>query len=77
MDGGGIYNNASGTVALTGGTFSGNSAGWNGGALSNAGTATLSDCTISGNTAGAGGGLYGLQGTSSLYGVTRHCQRRR
>ena len=45
-----MFNNV-GTATLTNCTVSGNSAGIDGGGLSNDGTATLTNCTVSGNSA--------------------------
>jgi len=48
-------------------TFSGNSAGVNGGAIWNIGTATVSYSTFSGNSASSGGGIYEYEyGTLTL-----------
>jgi predicted outer membrane repeat protein len=58
-DGGGIFNDASGTLDVHGSTFSGNTASDSGGALYNAGTATAQQSTLSGNSAGSdGGGIF-------------------
>src|SRR5216684_3123297 len=54
--GGGIYNN--GTVAISNGTLSGNSAGYGGGGILNGGTLTISNSTLSGNSADFDGGIF-------------------
>jgi predicted outer membrane repeat protein len=68
-DGGAILNDTSGTVTVSGCSFSGNSVyfsgpfGGSGGAVSNFGTMTLSNCTLSGNSAYFSGG--GIENTDT------------
>src|SRR5262249_7874435 len=57
--GGGLDN--AGTVTITGSTFTGNSATWDGGAIDNAdnqgnGPVTVTSCTLTGSTVKVGGG---------------------
>ena len=75
-DGGGIYNDSTGTLTLSNVTITDNkindTAGqFSGGGIANAGTLTLSNATISGNTilapAAAGGSGGGISNTGSLY----------
>jgi hypothetical protein len=73
--GGGIYNDATGTMTLTNSTVSGNSASLFalvGGGISNHGTMTLRDSTVSGNNAiERGGGIYNSStGTGTLTNST-------
>jgi len=59
--GGGLFNDQNGTVAITGGLFTNNTAATDGGAIYNdrSGTIDLANANLSGNTAGRdGGGLY-------------------
>ncbi|MGO9914062.1 MAG: choice-of-anchor Q domain-containing protein [Isosphaeraceae bacterium] len=64
--GGGIANEASGVLSLTGNVnVTGDSALTNGGGLMNAGSLTLLHSSIAGNTASVGGGIYN-SGTLSL-----------
>lgn len=64
-DGGGIYNG--GTLTISGGTISDNTA-TNGGGIYNGGTLKMSAGTVGGNTAsGEGGGVYN-SGTMFMYG---------
>ena len=60
--GGGILNN--GTLALTNGTVSGNTA-FYGGGIFNVGTLTLTNSTVSGNSGSDGAGIYNI-GTLTL-----------
>src|SRR5216684_3814131 len=60
--GGGIYNN--GTVTISNGTLSGNSAGVGGGGIYNVGTVTISNSTLSGNSAPGGGSLANFNAAS-------------
>ncbi len=77
--GGGLENEKTGMLTLTGCTISGNTAGQlgDGGGLSNDGTVNLADCTLSSNTAmnngsgSSGGGLQnGFSGTANLTDCT-------
>ena len=69
--GGGVGQNAYGTLDLTGCTISGNFAAFGGGGLTTAGTATLTDCTISGNsTNGTGGGVLTSGGAHATPSTT-------
>ena len=63
--GGGIYN--TGTLALKGGTISGNKASLGGG-IQNTGTLKVSDSTICGNTGTYGGGIYNKSGKLTMSG---------
>jgi predicted outer membrane repeat protein len=68
-DGGGIYSvggTAVAMVTITNSTISGNSAGFEGGGITNYGSMTVSNCTISGNSAGAYGGGVQNDGTLTL-----------
>jgi len=57
-NGGGIFNNVSGTATITNSTISGNSGGYGGG-INNSGTLTVNNSTISGNSiSNQGGGIY-------------------
>ncbi|MFL6107345.1 MAG: beta strand repeat-containing protein [Marmoricola sp.] len=49
---------AAGTLTITGGTMSGNSATTGGGAIYNAGTLSMTGTTLSGNSSASGGALY-------------------
>ncbi len=64
--GGGVYNASSANLTVTGCTFTGNSAGEDGG-LSNLGTANLTDCALSANS---GGGVGNDAGTATLTDCT-------
>ena len=72
---GGAIHNQSGTLTISGSTFSGNTA-LNGGGLSNdLGSAFITNSTITGNTAsepttGTGGGIYNGGGTITLVNCT-------
>lgn len=57
-DGGGVYNQSTGSAVLVNTTISGNSSGGNGGAVLNLGTFTAANATIASNSAIAGGGVY-------------------
>jgi hypothetical protein len=61
--GGGVFNDVSGSLTLTGTVLSGNSAG-SGGGLANFGTASIVGGGVTGNMAGVGGGIanFGLLG---------------
>ena len=60
--GGGVYNNASGTLTMTGGRVSGNAVDYGGG-IFNHNIFVMADGTISGNTADTdGGGVYNFSG---------------
>ena len=66
-DGGGIYSVGGVSVAMvtvTNSTISGNSAGYEGGGITNYGAMTVINCTISGNSGGAYGG--GVQNDGTL-----------
>ncbi|MBP7864540.1 MAG: Ig-like domain repeat protein [Acidobacteria bacterium] len=65
--GGAIYNQ--GTLTVTAGTFSGNSA-CGGSAVANDGTAAFTNCTFSGNSAQFGGAVLNLSGTTTLLNCT-------
>ena len=59
--------NFRGTLTLTNSTVSGNSAGFNGGGVTNGGTAILTNSTVSGNSAGTeGGGVSNVDGSLTL-----------
>jgi fibronectin-binding autotransporter adhesin len=60
--GGGIVNNAGGTLAVFNSTFSGNKAQQTGGAIGNFGTATVVNSTFAGNLAGERGGAIANSG---------------
>jgi predicted outer membrane repeat protein len=62
--GGGILNH--GTLTVSGGTFSGNSAHEGGGIYSDGGTVTVSSSTLFGNAASYGGGMYNSGGTATV-----------
>ena len=71
--GGGIFNDAGGTLTLTNSTVSGNTASASGGGIAAfGGTMTLTNSTVSGNTAtdSAGGGIYAYGATSTLTNST-------
>jgi hypothetical protein len=52
-----VFSIANFTAAISGLTFSGNSAGFPGGGISNDGTLTVTDSAFTGNSAGFGGGI--------------------
>jgi len=54
-DGGGIYNESTGTVTLLNTTFSGNIAGWGGGSIFNVGTLNFANTIMANSTIGGGG----------------------
>jgi hypothetical protein len=56
VNGGGIFNEALGTVTVLDSTISGSSAAGHGGGIYNVGILSVENSTISGNSAGAGGG---------------------
>ena len=64
-NGGGILNDANGTITITDSTISGNTASFNGGGIrSQGGDLTITNSTISGNMASlSGGGIYTSGGT--------------
>ena len=66
-DGGGILN--SGTLVITNGTISGNTASRGGGIL-NAGLLTMRTTTVLGNMAGTGGGVYDAGGSTVITAST-------
>lgn len=71
-NGGGIYASASSTVAILGGTISGNTAtkaegvSRGGGLFTSAGSCSLQDVVISGNSADQGAGVYVNNGTTNV-----------
>jgi parallel beta-helix repeat protein/predicted outer membrane repeat protein len=69
--GGGMYND-DGSPTLTNVTFSGNSASYGGGGMSNdsSSSPTLTNVTFSGNSAPGGGGVYTVGGSPTLTNVT-------
>ena len=67
--GGGIENEATGTLIISDSTISGNTAGGSGGGIDNAGMLTLTNTTISGNSAASGGGISD-EGTLTAINVT-------
>ena len=66
-------------MIVTNSTVSGNTAGINGGGVSNGDTLTVTNSTISGNTAGDRGGAVYNTGTLTLTNstVSRQCVRAR
>ena len=69
-DGGGIKNNASGSLTITGGTISNCTSGAGGGAITNYGTATISGCTFSGNVCNTRGGAIWSNNSLNASGCT-------
>jgi predicted outer membrane repeat protein len=71
--GGGINNYNTGTLEVTGSTFTGNQSGWAGGAISQRGTsATIADCAFVENAALGGGG--GAMNAESGAVVIERCE---
>lgn len=69
--GGGIYNDAFGTLTLTSVTFRGNSAVFGGGIYNEtSGALTVTGATLSGNSASSGGGIYNAGTTASITNST-------
>jgi hypothetical protein len=66
--GGGIFNNA--TLTLANDTISGNSAAFGGGGVASAGPLTLTNCTIFANSSGTGGGGIANNSTLTISGST-------
>ena len=72
-NGGGIFNNSTGTVTLENSTVTGNTAANGGGIHSQNGNVNLINSTISGNTAGFhGGGVYAPGGTVTNSTITNN-----
>jgi hypothetical protein len=67
INGGGIYN-INGTVIINDTVFSGNEAGWSGGAIHNGGSATVKNSAFTGNSAVAFGGGMSNAGTATVRG---------
>ena len=64
LGGGGAIANAFGQVAVTGSTFTNNTANYAGGAIASAGNMTVTNSTLSGNTAASyGGAIFAYEGT--------------
>jgi predicted outer membrane repeat protein len=72
--GGGIYNELSTVLVVTGSTIDANKCGSAGGAIRARGDATITNSTISGNRAGLGGGIFAERGVM-LTNVTLHGNR--